>query len=174
MSPHHYTSLSLLPPPNNLRIDLNRFLHHYYIYWSFERCYTFENIHHVIGYRPVLGSLAAGDHYFEYRDSSNKPLVSVLFVISPSFDFDNPLINYSNSSIFDGESLYCFWVSVPKELPQSIKKCLQDLVDYEGFDIEPFIYFLEDFCQDFYRPPSPATHPITLPIEFIEPLRNYQ
>ena len=82
MSPHHHNTLSLLPPPNNLRIDLNRFLHHYYIYRSFERNYTFENIYHIIGYRPVLGSLAAGDH-ISNTETPQTRLLFLFYLSSP-------------------------------------------------------------------------------------------
>jgi hypothetical protein len=91
MSYSHPSCLQL-PPPGGIRLDIDRYLSQYYIYRSFQINWSTHLLTHTPVFRP-WGSLAAEDHYFEWRNKAEpRAFISILFVITPALDLSEQRI----------------------------------------------------------------------------------
>jgi len=153
-----------LPFPSALRINLGDGLPSYRLLRSFGKNWSSElgRVSHIPIFRPAL-DLVAGDHYFEGRTNRyHPPRVSLLISLSPSHDFETPLIYTCNSSRFDGLSCYIHHHSIPKELPPSIREDILDYIHDNGVDLVFFLDALDAFFFDSQKPTSP--NPNTIPL----------
>jgi hypothetical protein len=136
MSFSHPSCLQL-PPPGGIRLDTNT---------------------------PVFcpwGSLAAGDHYFEWRNKVEPcAFVSVLFIITPALDLSEPIVWSEDSTLFKGTLYYIFYHSLPPKLPSDLIRWLDDEFNYEGFNPSFFLSSLQTILDFYYAPVTPSTSPL--------------
>jgi hypothetical protein len=98
---------------------------------------------HHLTHTPVFrpwGSLAAGDHYFEWRNKAEpRAFVSILFIITPTSDLSEPIVWSEDSTLFKGTSYFVFYHSLPEKLLIDLTRWIEDESIYEGFNP---VYFL--------------------------------
>ena len=168
MSTFH-SSAQTLPPPNNLQLDLNKYLSHYLIFRSFQHSWTIFPFIHIPIYCPVFGDLATGDHYLEYKHKySRKTQVSLLISICPGFNFKEPLFDIRDSTLFNGYSIYCLCNLPPKSLPIDI----EEFIIHNATTETPLILFAKGinlFLEEFHQ----SAYPPNTPPQLIKPLEDY-
>ena len=149
-SPVSYLQLVSLPlPPVDVRNNINNYL----VEWSFCDNWTEESLVHFPVRRPAVGSISAGDHYFEWRIKGRSlPLCTVTFSILPFVDAGNPIC-YQNVSPRTGAlNCYIFFYTVPTYLPEQTENTLYDIGDQgNGCNTAAFINFLQDFVLNLLK-----------------------
>jgi hypothetical protein len=144
MSFSHPSCLQL-PPPEGIRLDTDRYLSQYHIYRSFQINWSTHHLTHTPVFRS-WGSLAAGDHYFEWRNKAEpRAFVSILFVITPALDLSEPIVWSEDSTLFKGTSYFVFFHSLPDKLPSDLAHWIEDKFVYEGFNSIFFLSSLQTF-----------------------------
>ena len=150
-------------------VDLHTYKSNYYILRSFQQNWSVGNLIHISTFRPSLNSIAAGDHYFDWHPDGleQPPVISVLFSINPAYDFDNQVI-ISPSTNFDGTSIFILGPLPPAYLPEVVCSATYELAAESEISLQYFLFQLQSFLDEFYRPVTPITPPVT------DPLENYQ
>jgi hypothetical protein len=159
MSFSHPSCLQL-PPPGGIRLDTDRYLSQYYIYRSFQINWSTAFLTHTPVFRP-WGSLAAGDHYFEWRNKGEpRAFISILFVITPALDLSEPIVWSEDSTLFKGTSYFVFYHSLPPKLPFDLIRWIDDEFNYEGFNPIFFLNSIQVILDSYYAPVTPPTSPL--------------
>jgi hypothetical protein len=111
------------------------------------------------------GSLAAGDHYFEWRNYAEPyQFVSVLFVITQALNLTKPVIWSEESTLFKGTSYFVFYHSLSPKLPSNLVSWIEAELNFKGFNPTPFTSSLQTICDFYYAPFTPQLSP-TRPLE---------
>jgi hypothetical protein len=159
MSFSHPSCLQL-PPPGGIWLDTNRYLSQYHIYQSFQINWSTHHLTHTPVFCP-WGSLAAGDHYFEWRNKAEPcAFLSILFVITPALDLSEPIVWSEDSTLFKGTSYFVFFHSLPDKLPSDLARWIEDEFVYEGFNPIFFLSSLQTIFDAYYTPVTPITSPL--------------
>jgi hypothetical protein len=149
-----------LPPPGGIRLDIDRYLSQYYIYRSFQVNWSNTHLTHTPVFRP-WGSLAAGDHYFKWRNKGEPhAFISILFVITPALDLSEPIVWSEDLTLFKGTSYYVFYHSLPSKLPSDLIRWINDEFNYEGFNPIFFLSSIQTILDFYYAPVTPPTSPL--------------
>ena len=149
-------------PSLTLPIDVGQFISNYYIVRSFQRNWSTPQFVHIPTLRPVLHNVAAGDHYFEWRPKLNSPpLVSLLFLLHPSCDFEEVVI-VKPSTRFKGSHITVLGAVLPSYLPAQVEDVILAEAQTANLLGAPFVRYLDLFCQDYYRPITPTNIPCPL------------
>ena len=156
-----------LPSPTRLKLDLDKYISHYHVYRSFQSSWSHYPFIHYPIYRPdTEEDFAAGDHYFEHRDTATgKAFISFLFVICPGIDSDDPFYFTTQSTIFQGLSFYCVWNSIPAKLSPHIQDQLVEALPNHTSFVHPFVARILFFLAHFHQKPVPILPPTPLPTE---------
>ena len=147
-------------------VDLYTHKSNYYILRSFQQAWTCGNLIHIPTFRPALGNIAAGDHYFDWHPKGleESPVISILFSIHPAYDFDAQVV-ISPSSNFDGTSVFILGPLPPRYLPEVVCSTAYDLAAESEISLQTFLFSIQSFLDDFYCPVSPIEPPTTDPLE---------
>jgi hypothetical protein len=177
MSAHNPTSFGVLPsslPHFNFQSQI----HNYFLIRSFQQNWSIGSILHYPISRP-FGSTPAGEHHFQWRVPGNpSPICCVSFIVSPLFTTPFP-VSFSNTR--DGVR-YIFILSnvIHPILPEQVEGDILTVGADSDIDISPFLYLLEDFLVDYFRPvspvplsPKPTLHPLTVTIPPTSPLGEH-
>ena len=152
-----------LLPSLTIPIDLGQFISNYYIVRSFQRNWSTPQFIHIPTLRPVLHNVAAGDHYFEWRPQANSPpLVSLIFILHPSCDFEEEVVTSKPATLFQGTHIVVLCAVLPSYLPAQVEDLILKAAENTRFSAVTFIRYLDLFCQETYRPISPIHIPAPL------------
>ena len=147
-------------------VDLYTHKSNYYGLRSFQQVWTCGNLIHIPTFCPTLDTVAAGDHYFDWHpDGIEKPpVISILFSIHPAYNFDTQVV-ISPSSNFDGTSVFILGPLPPRYLPEVVCSTAYKLTSESEISLQTFLFSIQSFLDDFYRPVSPIEPPTTDPLE---------
>ena len=163
---NHPTILPL--PPNLPPLDLDRYLNNYLLLQSFQRNYTLGSLIHIPVLRPALGSIAAGENYFEWRTTGiSHPVLILTFIAIPYIFTPKPYF-YS----YDHADIHCTCINIHyHSIPEFLSTTLVDYINFiawlRNFDALILISHLAHFLEELHRPVSPFIHPystVTSPI----------
>ena len=147
-------------------VDLFTHKSNYYILRSFQQRWTLGNFNHLPTFHPALNSVAAGDHYFDWRPEglTKPPVFSILFSLHPAYDFE-PQVIITPSSHFDGTSVFILCSLPPRYLPEVVCSAAYDLASESEISLQTFLFTIQAFLDDFYRPVTPIEPPTTDSLE---------
>ena len=158
-------------PPNLPPLDLDRYLNNYLLLRSFQRNYTLGSLIHIPVFRPAFGSIAAGEHYFEWRTAGiSHPVLIITFIAIPCIFSPKPYF-YS----YDHPDIHCACINVHyHSIPEFLSPTLVDHIKFvawlRNFNSTILISALADFLEDFHRPVSPLVVPYSTTSSPITPL----
>ena len=147
-------------------VDLHAHKSNYYILRSFQQNWSCRNLIHISTFRPALNTVAAGDHYFDWHPDGleHPPVISTLFSIHPAYDFDTQVV-ISHSTNFDGTSIFILGPLPPAFLPEVVCSTAYKLAAESKISLQTFLFSIQSFLDNFYRPVTPITPPTTDPLE---------
>ena len=163
-------------PPNLPPIDLDRYLNNYLLLCSFQRNYTLGSLIHIPVLRPALGSITAGEHYFEWRTAGiSHPVLILTFIAIPCIFAPKPYF-YS----YDHPDIHCTCINIHyHSIPEFLSTTLVDHIHFIAwlcnFDASILISHLAHFLEEFHCPVSPLFRPyptVSSPITPLSPLED--
>ena len=147
-------------------VDLHTHKSNYYILRSFQQNWSCGNLIHISTFRSAFHTVAAGDHYFDWHPDGleTPPVISILFSIHSAYDFDTQVV-ISHSTNFDRTSIFILGALPPAYLPEVVCSAAYELASESDISLQTFLFSIQTFLDDFYRPVTPITPPSTDPLE---------
>ena len=147
-------------------VDLHAHKSNYYILRSFQQNCSCGNLIHISTFRPAFNTVATSDHYFDwYPDGLEEPpVISILFSIHPAYNFETQVV-ISPSSNFNGTSIFILGSLPPAFLPEVVCCAAYELASESEISLQTFLFSIQLFLDDFYRPVTPLSPPTTDPLE---------
>ena len=156
--------MSAAPTPLGIPFDLYTYQPNYLIAGSLREVFwSGGGLFHISIFWPV-GTIATGEHYFEWRPKFQTAVIALHFHVNPCFDFHSH--NFASPSTrFTGLHIHHF----ARIFPTSIDDELYKLITHHGqiinVDLTPLIFFLEAFIHHYYCPTQSEGTPPTSPLE---------
>ena len=147
-------------------VNLHTHKSNYYILRSFQQNWSCRKLIHIPTFWPALDTVAAGDHYFNWHPDGleEPPVITILFSIHPAYNFDTQVV-ITHSSNFDRTSIFILGALPPAYLPEVACSAAYKLASQSEISLQTFLFSIQSFLDDFYRPVTPITPPITDPLE---------
>ena len=145
--------------------DPRELLWQYRLIRSIQRTVSTDHFIHIPFYRPFV-SLVTGqatapllpgaDHYFEWHSTLHSyPIFTLLISVNPAYQFNYPETLTSNHRIYGCPHLHILHWDVPIELPSVATEFILSCNQALNADLEEFLYQLDQFITEYFRPVSP-------------------
>jgi hypothetical protein len=149
--------------------DPRELLWQYRLLRSVQKTTSTNRFIHVPFYRPFV-SLVTGqattpllpgaDHYFEWRSALHSyPIFMLLISVNPTFQFSIPQVINSNHRIYGCPHLHILYWDFPLDIPSVATEFILNCNRAFDADLEEFLYQVDLFACEYFRPVSPYKDP---------------